>query len=868
MGNATLTRTTFTTSRTLEFFSERELTMQLGVSRDRWALAILKELLDNALDASEQTDRPPVITVTEDDEAHTLSVQDNGTGLPVDTLERSLDYTVRVSDKAYYVSPSRGQLGNAFKCLWALPYVLSGRAQRGQVDVLTDGMRYEIRVGVDQIAQRPTLTLTPVPDAEVKIGTKVTIYWPQVASYPLGGPAHSFYFWGASDLVRHYALLNPHATFAYQNGDAVEYPARDPAWPKWTPEAPTSPWWYTPPQFQALLGAFLNTDRQTDGARLISAVLEEFDGFKGSAAQRAVLAPLGLRRATLEALVHGEALDPDLVARLLVAMQGRARPVAPKRLGVVGEAHLRAALTPWYDVEPSTLTYRAVKGTTDNLPYVLEVACGWTETPRARLQRLGGFNFTPALGIPFPLLHELCDTAEMEGDDPVTLFVHVTCPRLDATDRGKTAVALPAEVSEALRTLVLKVAEPWTKLKAKVRREGRRQALAEARERRTERPMSVKEAAWQVMEAAYLKASSQGRLPANARQIMYAARPDVIRLTGKEQPWKTSQYFTQRLLPDFLEAHPARTADWDVVFDARGHFREPHTRHAFGLGTVEVREYIRGWRWDLEADGGAIELPHGIETSGPRYRYHYALFVEKEGFDPLLQQAGIEDRYDVALMSTKGMTVTAARSLIEALSLAGVTILVVHDFDKSGLEILDKFTRNTRRYRYRVTPTVIDLGLRLDEARAMGLASEPVTYHSGVDPRESLRSCGADEAECAFLVQGQHDRDHWYGERIELNAMDSQQFLDWLERKLQDAGVEKVVPEEDALAVAYRHLQRVARLQQALDAVMAEEGNVAAVPEALVAKIRERITGTDMAWDAALWEIVREQDGALTAPEE
>ena len=277
---------------------------------------------------------------------------------------------------------------------------------------------------------------------------------------------------------------------------------------------------------------------------------------------------------------------------------------------------------------------------------------------------------------------------------------------------------------------------------------------------------------------------------------------------------------------------------------------------------MEVREYIRGWRWDLEADGGAIELPHGIETSGPRYRYHYALFVEKEGFDPLLQQAGIEDRYDVALMSTKGMTVTAARSLIEALSLAGVTILVVHDFDKSGLEILDKFTRNTRRYRYRVTPTVIDLGLRLDEARAMGLASEPVTYHSGVDPRESLRSCGADEAECAFLVQGQHDRDHWYGDRIELNAMDSQQFLDWLERKLQDAGVEKVVPEEDALAVAYRHLQRVARLQQALDAVMAEEGNVAAVPEALVAKIRERITGTDMAWDAALWEIVREQDGA------
>ena len=111
----------------------------------------------------------------------------------------------------------------------------------------------------------------------------------------------------------------------------------------------------------------------------------------------------------------------------------------------------------------------------------------------------------------------------MDGDDPVTLLVHVTCPRLDATNRGKTAVALPAEVSEALRTLVLKVAEPWTKLKAGPPR-GRRQALAEARERRTERPMSVKEAAWQVMEAAYLKASSQGRLPAMPARLCMPAR--------------------------------------------------------------------------------------------------------------------------------------------------------------------------------------------------------------------------------------------------------------------------------------------------------------------------------------------------------
>jgi DNA topoisomerase VI subunit B len=177
----TLQRTTFTTSRTLEFFTDREIGMQLGTDRNAWGRAILKELIDNALDATEQTDQPPVITVTEDVDMHTLSVQDNGPGLPVATLEKSLDYTVRVSDKAYYVSPSRGQLGNALKCLWGLPYVLSGHREQGQVDISVDGMRYEVRIGVDHLAQQPVLTCTPMPDEKVKSGTTVTIHWPQVA---------------------------------------------------------------------------------------------------------------------------------------------------------------------------------------------------------------------------------------------------------------------------------------------------------------------------------------------------------------------------------------------------------------------------------------------------------------------------------------------------------------------------------------------------------------------------------------------------------------------------------------------------------------------------------------------------------------
>ncbi len=60
--------------------------------------------------------------------------------------------------------------------------------------------------------------------------------------------------------------------------------------------------------------------------------------------------------------------------------------------------------------------------------------------------------------------------------------------------------------------------------------------------------VTIKEAAFRGMRDAYMKASADGTLPANPRQIMYAARPEILRATGKEV--LDDAYFTQTLLPD------------------------------------------------------------------------------------------------------------------------------------------------------------------------------------------------------------------------------------------------------------------------------------------------------------------------------
>src|SRR5262245_66179932 len=102
------------------------------------------------------------------------------------------------------------------------------------------------------------------------------------------------------------------------------------------------------------------------------------------------------------------------------------------------------------------------------------------------------------------------------------------------------------------------VTKEWTKQrKAEERRAStrwRRAYIGAAR-------YTVKDAAWDVMERAYLQASANDTLPATARQVMYAARPQIQKDTGRQLD---DQYFTQTLLPDYIEEHGV---DWDVVFD-------------------------------------------------------------------------------------------------------------------------------------------------------------------------------------------------------------------------------------------------------------------------------------------------------------
>src|SRR5262245_22283730 len=97
-----LERITFRTSRDMDFFQEKTLVAQTGYDRSQWPLVIVKELVDNALDACEDRGILPVIEVTCDPAG--ITVRDNGPGLSEQTLLGAMDYRVRVSSREAYCS--------------------------------------------------------------------------------------------------------------------------------------------------------------------------------------------------------------------------------------------------------------------------------------------------------------------------------------------------------------------------------------------------------------------------------------------------------------------------------------------------------------------------------------------------------------------------------------------------------------------------------------------------------------------------------------------------------------------------------------------------------------------------------------------
>jgi hypothetical protein len=189
-----------------------------------------------------------------------------------------------------------------------------------------------------------------------------------------------------------------------------------------------------------------------------------------------------------------------------------------------------------------------------------------------------------------------------------------------------------------------------------------------------------------------------------------------------------------------------------------------------------------------------------------------------------------------------------------------IPLLILRDFDKSGFSIAGTLERDTRRYEFQNNFKRIHLGLSLADVTAMGLEFEHQHHPKGKKATmiENLRENGATKEEIAFLFA---DFDRLRStRRVELNAMTSPQFIAFVERKLKEHSIAKIVPDQELLAQAFAGMERGRRLatkaQEIIDNLDAEDFKG---PKNLQRRVRKFLKQhPDKRWTDAVSAIVEE----------
>jgi len=298
------------------------------------------------------------------------------------------------------------------------------------------------------------------------------------------------------------------------------------------------------------------------------------------------------------------------------------------------------------------------------------------------------------------------------------------------------------------------------------------------------------------LDEAIAAVSGDGQFRFGERQVLYVVRKIVQDEIGATL---TTANF-KSIITDFEAEH----REIPMMYrEPRGSIYHPHRQETITLGTLMVEEYER-----------------------PIWTFNKLVYIEKEGFVEALKAVRWPERHDCSLISSKGFTTRAVRDLVDKLAEHDepVTVFCVHDADAYGTMIYQTFQEATKARGARKIQ-IVNLGLEPWEAIAMGLEVENVEK---TDKRKPV----------ADYVRDRKDGAHWeewlQTHRVELNAMTTPQFIEWLDGKM--AAYDKLIPPADILK-AELSARIEDKICDAITARILREANVDARIAAALAEI-------------------------------
>jgi hypothetical protein len=533
------------------------------------ARLVVKEFVDNALDAADAAGRPGVVTVSVDHGA--LTVVDYGTGIPGATPEQlaRLFCVARpmVSSKLLR-RPSRGAVGNGLRvCLGYLTAI------RGRLDIATGAIKVTLEPEIDGTSRIISAeTITPID------GLTLTA----TAGEAPFSEAHLS--WGQ---------------------DAIEL-AQQSSVPAFTGRP--SPHWFDCDHFRVLLHAAISPA----GGVSVRQFLSELDGCTGSKAQNRIAARF-LRRTAAS-------LDATEAAELLAAAQVATKPPRPTVLRPLGR---NAAITAGYAIAEGQFT-EGQHAPHAEIPFLVEC---WVDAffPHEQADRWSGALFMNRTRAVAPFTGGVWDddldvtisgttiNATVPAGPHYQLTINITSTMFRLTSDGKTPDARPfrsalgeaigkaarqagRDIAAAMSSALKREASHQHRLEREEEterrlsdREERQQRLAQIAEEKAQRKTlpTIRDVVLELLPGAVEIEAESGFL-FNTRRLVYRIRDAVPQRTGKE--------LTQAYFDDLLTQIEAEQGDMHplLIREARGNYSIPHTLDdAVPLGTQNVRAFRR-----------------------------------------------------------------------------------------------------------------------------------------------------------------------------------------------------------------------------------------------------------------------------------
>jgi hypothetical protein len=673
------------------------LCRRAGVPEDELARTVIKELVDNALDAAGDCELS-----LEDDAA---IIQDNGPGIDGDdeTVAKLFSLNRPQQSSKFLRLPTRGCLGNGLR-------VIAGAvaATDGNLYVSTRGRR--LRIVVDPVTGESSAESAGSYKGS---GTRIEVR--------LGDPLSLIY------------------------GDL--FPGQVAMAAAWVQEkrynGRTSPHWYNAESFHELLLAI-----QSDVT-----VKDFVAGLEGCfTAARSITEGFGRRAA--------RSLSRQEAAEILARAKASCREVNPERLGSIGRkgfpgeycrqasfavfddgVRLPVVVEAWAVPDKNPDAIFLINGT----PATVQAGAAFYPKEKSTLIAAPGFRLTVKSGKTGMLVH-----------------VNIFTPYMPVISDGK-APALGAYGGHLV--------EPIEKAIKRARKTV--PVIADT---------DVKSVVFAHMNEEIIRVSGNRRYRFNWRQVFYRLRPIIKAETGKDLEWT---YLSQTLTTEYEEKFGEERLSYR---EPRGTFYTPHSKASVSLGTLAIEEYRR-----------------------PEWRFNKVLYIEKEGFFEALKSDGWPERHDCALMTSKGQPTRAARDLIDVIGQTDepVQVFCLHDCDAAGT-IIYQSLQNETRARPERSIEIDNLGLDVDEALRLE-AGGVISEIEDISPDRRLPV--ADYAE---------KHAEWFqSHRVELNAFTTEDFIKWLDGKMEECDSEKVVPPKKVLNDSYEAQIRENLTQQITEKVLA-----------------------------------------------